>query len=139
MELNSNLSVDCAGVWAQDFRHQLHINIKSVLIPAFKSQCLFLLGSLFLTPPELWIISVGTVTTQPLGSSSSATATKSGPEPASATGTQLTGKGFCRIKSQTFLSSSGKWIRGTRHAEEGSSRETALTPRAVPMVLDQGH
>lgn len=137
--VNRNLSADCAGFWAQDFRHQLHFNIKGILIPAFKSQRLFLLGSSLPTPPVLWIISVGTATSQLLGSPSSATTTEHGPEPASTAGTQLTAKGVCTIKSQKFLSSSGKRIRGTRHAGEGSGRETALMPRAVLTVLNQGH
>lgn len=137
--VNRNLSAGCSGFRAQDFRHQLHFNIKSILTPAFKSPCLFLLGSLFLTIAEIWMVSVGTVTTQFLGSPYSATATESNPEPASVTGAQLTSKGLCRLKSQKFLSSSSKRSKGTGHAGEGSIRETALVPRAVPMVPHQGH
>lgn len=138
--VNRNPSADCSGFCAQDFRHQLHFNIKSVLIPAPKSPCLFLLGSLFLTSAGIWILSVGTVATHFLGSPPSATATESGPELASATGAQLTGEGLCAPKSQTFpRSSSSRRSRGTGHTGQGSGRETALVLTAMPVVLHQGH
>lgn len=43
------------GFWPQDFRHQLQFNIKIILI-------LILTTSASLLPPELWLISVSTVT-----------------------------------------------------------------------------
>lgn len=137
--VNRNPSADCSGFCTQDFRHQLHFNIKSVLIPAPKSPCLFLLGSLFLTSAGIWILSMGTVATHFLGSPPSAAATESDPEPAGATGAQLTGEGLGAPKSQTFPRSSSKRSRGTGHAGQGSGREAALVPRAMPAVLQQGH
>lgn len=137
--VNRNPSADCSGFCAQDFGHQLHFNIKSVLIPAPKSPCLFLLGLLFLTSARIRILSVGTVAMHFLGSPPSATATGSDAEPAGATGAQLTGEGLCAPKSQTFPRSSSRRSRGTGHAGQGSGRETALVPRAIPVVLHQGH